>query len=63
MSKIKQVQIKKKKRRRDPKHKGEYSVGGQRVHVRMLQGVLVARYNNEWINFIRFVQQVMGYED
>jgi len=60
---IKQLQIKNKKRRRDTKHKGEYLVNGHRVHVRMLQGVLVARHLNEWLNFVRFVQEQLGFVD
>jgi len=60
---IKQVQIKKKKRRRDAKHKGEYIVVGHRVHVRVLQGVLVARFGGEWQNFVRFAEELLGYEE
>jgi len=60
---VKQVQIKNKKRRRDTKHKGEYMIHGDRVHVRMLQGVLVVRVQNEWVNFVRFVQERLGFED
>jgi len=60
---VKQVQIKNKKRRRDTKHKGEYLVNNHRVHVRMLQGVLVVRVMNEWLNFVRFVQEQLGFVD
>jgi len=60
---VKQVQIKNKKRRRDTKHKGEYLVNGHRVPVRMLQGVLVVRVQNEWLNFVRFAQEQLGYID
>jgi len=60
---VKQVQIKNKKRRRDTKHKGEYLVNGHRVHVRMLQGVLVVRVQNDWLNFVRFAQEQLGYID
>jgi outer membrane biosynthesis protein TonB len=59
----KQVQIKNKKRRRDQKHKAEYVVNGHRVPVRMLQGVLHVRVQNEWINFVRFAQEQQGITD
>jgi len=60
---VKQVQVKNKKRRRDAKHKGEYLVNGHRVPVRLLQGVLHVRKEHEWVNFIRFAQEQMGYSD
>jgi flagellar biosynthesis GTPase FlhF len=60
---VKQVQIKNKKRRRDTKHKAEYVIHGDRVHVRMLQGFLVVRVQSEWVNFVRFVQERLGFED
>jgi len=59
----KQVQVKNKKRRRDAKHKAEYVVNGHRVPVRMLQGVLHVRVQNEWINFVRFAQEQQGITD
>jgi len=59
----KQVQVKNKKRRRDAKHKAEYVVNGTRVPVRMLQGVLHVRVQNEWINFVRFAQEQQGITD
>jgi len=34
-----------------------------RVHVRILQKTLVARVAGEWINFVRFVQEQMGYDE
>jgi len=62
---IRSVAIKKKKRAHSAKakHKAEYMIGGQRVHVRIIQGVLMAHQGGEWVNFVRFVQERMGFQE